>query len=71
MNNGTSTVIWEGLSDQGNSTKSYAQMKGSFTIVDTPPTNGFTNSYALDIFGSSGTAAYYNTCALTAMEFQK
>ena len=71
LNNGSYTTLWEGLSDSGTTGKSYAQIKGSFTIIDVPPTNGLTNSYTLEVYGSGGTSASYYTNSLVVHEVLK
>ena len=71
--NGTYTTLYEGLSDAGVTTyKTYAQIKGSISVVDVPPSaTGYAYTYLIDLYGTGGTNYYYNLCTLTAMQILK
>lgn len=75
---GNSVVIWEGLGDVSRPNKTYAQIKGSFTVVDTPQQYGtsivdgrITPSYYCEIICRGSGIAYYRQCSFTGILLKK
>jgi predicted phage tail protein len=64
-------TVWEGLSDGGTAGKTYAQIKGAFTIVDTPVDSTYPTRYYLDVSASGASSYYYNTSSIYAMLLKK